>query len=432
MNSQQNEITIQKKYNAQATPVYLHDASHPKGPCWSEAFATLAETRLGQVKCKKRGFNMLYRTMNKSGQKLSILGYGCMRLPGMMDGNIRRDEAISEIRYAIDHGVNYLDTAYAYGDSEVVLGEALKDGYRKRVSIATKLPSFLVESREQMDEILNEQLKRLQTDHIDYYLIHSLSSDRWLKMEELGIKDFLDKAIADGKIKYTGFSFHDVPKSFQAIVDGYDWTLCQIQYNYLDEEYQAGTNGLKYAASKGLGIIIMEPLRGGLLTKHIPDVDKVWDKAEHKRSPAEWGLQWVWDHPEVTVVLSGMSTMEQVIDNLKYAENGLPNTLTPKELLLVEKVKEVYKTRVKVPCTSCGYCMPCPKGIQIPECFTSMNNANIFDTLKYEKGRYNGMLKIGMTTRASECAECGQCEEKCPQHITVTGKLKEFSELFEA
>lgn len=376
-------------------------------------------------------FNMLYRTMKKSNQKLSILGYGCMRLPGLQEGHVSKEEAIAEIRYAIDHGVNYLDTAYAYGESEMVLGEALKDGYREKVSIATKLPGPLIESREQMDKILNEQLKRLQTDHIDYYLIHSLSLDQWQKMEKLGIKDFFDKAIADGRIRYTGFSYHDAPTSFQAIVDGYDWTLCMIQYNYLDEEYQAGTKGLRYAASKGLGIIVMEPLRGGLLTKPIPEVNKIWDEADHKRSQAEWGLQWVWDHPEVTVVLSGMSTLQQVIDNLKYAENGLPNTLTPKELLLVEKVKEVYKERVKVPCTGCWYCMPCPNAIIIPECFNRMNNYGMFDSFETEKKLYNGMVRTGLTVRASECAECGQCEEKCPQHLPIQQKLKEFAELFE-
>jgi uncharacterized protein len=375
---------------------------------------------------------MLYRTMKKSNQDLSILGYGCMRLPVLNDGHVSEEEAISEIRYAIDHGVNYVDTAYIYhnGESEVVLGKALKDGYREKVSIATKLPVFIIKTREQMDQILNEQLKRLQTDHIDYYLVHGLSLDSWANMKELGIEDFLDKALADGRVRYAGFSFHDGAKSFAPIVDDYDWTFCQIQYNYLDEEYQAGTTGLKYAASKGLGVIVMEPLRGGVLAMPFSEARNIWESADNKRSPAEWGLRWVWDHPEVTVVLSGMSTMEQVVDNVKYAENGMPGTLTPDELSLYDRARELYRSRVKVPCTGCEYCMPCPNGISIPGCFERYNNVFIFEDLQKEKWSYDINLDLGIFKGASNCIECGQCEEKCPQHLPIQQKLKDVVELF--
>ena len=357
---------------------------------------------------------MLYRTMKGSDQKLSILGYGCMRLPLREDGHVSKEQAIADIRYAIDHGVNYIDTAYGYhnGESEVVVGEALKDGYRQKVSVATKLPSFIVNSRKQMDDIFEEQLQRLRTDHIDYYLIHNLSAERWQKMKDLGIKEFMDKRLASGEIKYAGFSFHDHPIAFPGIVDDYDWTFCQIQYNYIDEDCQAGTSGLLYAASKGLGVIVMEPLRGGFLTKPIPAIGKIWEDAEIQRSPAEWGLRWVWNHPELTVVLSGMSTHEQVADNIRYAEKGLPGSLTAEDLSTINKVRDIYMERVKIPCTGCGYCMPCPNGINIPENFSRYNNAFMFDSLEHEEKTFYAFIKsLGMTGSVSDCAECGQCEE---------------------
>jgi Predicted oxidoreductases of the aldo/keto reductase family len=369
--------------------------------------------------------------MNKSGQKLSILGYGCMRLPTGEDGKIKRDEAISEIRYAIDHGVNYLDSAYIYngGESEVVLGEALEDGYREKVNVATKLPGQLCKSREQMDAILNEQLTRLQTDHIDYYLLHGLNQFSWKHVNNLNVKDFLDKAIADGRIRYAGFSFHDHYNIFREIVDSYDWTFCQFQYNYLDENFQAGTKGLKYAASKGLGIVIMEPLHGGALATPIPAAENVWRESMISQTPAELGLKWVWDHPEVTVVLSGMNRMEHVKENIKYAEEGLSNSLTPKEKTLINKVGCIYKDLIKVQCTGCGYCMPCPIGIRVPDCFTVYNNASMFDSIAAKKG-YQNMVKLGHTKKASECIECGQCTEKCPQHLPISQRLKEVVNLF--
>ena len=376
---------------------------------------------------------MQYRTMKKTGDRLSVLGYGCMRLPVNEDGSVNRKEAIAEIRYAIDHGVNYFDTAYVYhfGESETVLAEALENGYREKVKIASKLPSFFITSREQMDRILEEQLQRLRTDHIDYYLIHNLNGERWQKMVEMGIKDFMDKAIAAGKIKHAGFSFHGSGNSFSEIVDGYDWTFCQIQFNYLDENVQAGVEGLKYAAEKGLGIIVMEPLRGGILAKPIPAAEALWKTAKVNRSPVEWGLRWVWDHPEVDVVLSGMSNMDQVVEKIRYAENGLPKALTQEEHALIREVKAAYDSRIKISCTGCGYCLPCSSGIDIPECFYRLNNSSMFENLAQEKESYERMKRLNILVDAAKCIECGLCEEKCPQHIPIMEKIHEFVEIFD-
>ena len=246
-------------------------------------------------------------------------------------------------------------------------------------------------------------------------------------MEKLGMADFLDDALADGRITYAGFSFHDKLDVFKNCVDAYDWTFCQIQYNYLDEDYQAGTEGLRYAAGKGLGVVVMEPLRGGLLTRQVPVIDKIWAEAGDDRSAAGWGLRWVWNHPEVTVVLSGMSTFDQVKDNLKYADEGRPGSLTKKELALVGRVKAAYRERMKVGCTGCGYCMPCNNGVNIPGCFEQYNNASMFGDVDQPKTVYNMFMSDGC---ASKCGECGECEAKCPQGIPIPEKLKEVRELF--
>ena len=368
--------------------------------------------------------------MKNSDRKLSILGFGCMRLPVQQDGHVNEAESIRMIRHAIDHGVNYVDTAYPYhnGESEIVTGRALLDGYREKVCLATKLPTWLVQTREDMDKFLNEQLVKLQTDHIDYYLVHGLGAERWDNMCKLGVREFLDHAIADGRIKFAGFSFHDKADAFNPIVDGYDWTFCQIQYNYMDEGYQAGTEGLKYAALKGLGIIVMEPLRGGALAGHTPEADKIWAETGVDRSPAEWGLRWVWDHPEVTVALSGMTTMDQVKENLQIAESGAANSLTPDELKVYGRVTAAYRMRMKVGCTGCGYCMPCPNGVEISSCFAMYNTAAMFDSLESMKKVYG--MYIGDAGCASNCTECGECVEKCPQQVPIPEKLKEVKEQF--
>jgi len=373
---------------------------------------------------------MLYRQMKGCKRELSILGFGCMRLPTNDDSTINETLAKKIIRYAIDCGVNYIDTAYGYhrGQSEPFVGRVLKDGYRERVNLATKLPSWLISTREDMDKYLGEQLERLQTDHIDFYLVHGLNKTFWGKLEELGVREFLDETIRDGRIKHAGFSFHDDIKTFKRIVDSYDWTFCQIQYNFLDEGFQAGTAGLHYAASRGLGVIAMEPLRGGLLSRDLPGLMEIWSKAYATRTPAEWGLRWVWNHPEITVVLSGMNAMQQVKENLGAAEEGLPESLSKEDLELFFKVRSFYRKRMKIDCSRCGYCMPCPNGVDIPECFNQYNNAFVFDAADGAKRVYTMFLsKEGY---ASSCKECGACVKVCPQHIAVPDKLKEVADFF--
>ncbi|MDD1712172.1 MAG: aldo/keto reductase [Methanoregulaceae archaeon] len=378
---------------------------------------------------------MQYRMMPKAGVELSILGFGCMRLPVRDNGQIDEPKATGMIRYAIDHGVNYVDTAYPYhnGESEPFVGRALSDGYRDRVHLATKLPSWLIRSREDMDTYLNEQLFRLRTDHIDFYLVHGLVKPFWENLSALNVTEFLDDAIADGRIRYAGFSFHDNIRLFREIVDAYDWTCAQIQYNFMDEHYQAGTVGLQYAARKGLGIVIMEPIRGGLLAKEIPGITEIWQKAPIRRSPAEWALDWVWNHPEPTVVLSGMSSPAQVRQNITAAEDGLPCSLTKRELALVKKVKNAFKKRLVIPCTGCGYCKPCPHGVSIPECFEFFNRGHIYDDKGETSQIYTlflGGVLDGIPSFASLCKECGECEEKCPQGLPIRENLKKVVAYF--
>lgn len=369
---------------------------------------------------------MLYRKNPKNGDELSILGFGCMRLPVKEDGTIDEERATKQVRYAIDHGVNYVDTAWPYHmeQSEPFLGRALADGYREKVKLATKLPSWMVKSREDMDFFLNSQLEKLQTDHIDYYLIHSLVGGLWDNIEKLGVADFLGKAKADGRITYTGFSFHGAGEDFNRIVDAYDWDFCQIQYNFLDEKNQAGTKGLKYAASKGLGVIIMEPLRGGMLASRVPPaVQEIWDEAPTKRTAAEWALRWVWNHPEVTVVLSGMNDEKNIAENLSVADGAYSNSLTEAELQLVKRAERKYRELMKAGCTGCRYCMPCPEGVNIPLCFELYNSLHMSGNADEAKFLYaamlSGVLTMGEPGFASQCVQCAKCLEKCPQHLEI-------------
>jgi predicted aldo/keto reductase-like oxidoreductase len=381
---------------------------------------------------------MLYRKMQKNGDKLSILGFGCMRLTIKENGTIDEERATSQIRYAIDHGVNYIDTAWPYhmGESEPFLGRALADGYREKIKLATKLPSWVIKNQEDMDRILNAQLARLKTDHIDYYLIHGLVGILWEKMEELEVLNFLEKAKENGRIINPGFSFHGSLDDFKRIVDAYPWTFCQIQYNFLDETNQAGTEGLKYSASKGLGVIVMEPLRGGNLTNPVPpEVQELWNQAETKRTPVEWAFRWVWNHPEVTVVLSGMNEETHVKENLKIANEAYPNSLTDDELQLISKVEQKYRKLMRTGCTGCRYCIPCPSGVDIPYCFEIYDNFHLSGNEKEAKLMYaakpGGIIRGNVSGYASQCVECGQCEEKCPQHLDISGVLKEVAEKFE-
>lgn len=387
---------------------------------------------------------LLYRKYGKTNEQVSVLGFGCMRLPiiGGDPTNIDEEKAIEMIRHAIDKGVNYVDTAYPYhgtgmasgGASEPFVAKALKNGYRERVKLATKLPSWLIKTRADMDKYLNEQLERLQTDTIDFYLVHTIGSHTWPVLKAAGITDFLDQAIKDGKIKHAGFSFHERVGLFKEIIDYYDWSFCQIQYNYLDEDYQAGKEGLEYAAKKGLGVAIMEPLRGGKLAGNLPEEAlQFFQQADIKRTPAEWALRWVWNHPEVSVVLSGMTAMDQVTENIKIADEAQANSLTAKELAIVNQVKTLYKEKIKVNCTACAYCMPCPEGVNIPGCFTIYNDYAIFDGANEAKDRYKFLydFRIGSKAHASNCIECGKCETHCPQSIEIREELKNVREAFE-
>jgi uncharacterized protein len=383
---------------------------------------------------------MLYRKFPRVSHDISILGFGCMRLPPaegqQAGGAVDEQKAIALIRAAIDSGVNYIDTAYPYhnGESEVVVRKALEGGYRDRVFLATKLPSWLVTSREEMDRYLDEQLARLATDHIDFYLLHGLGAETWENLSRLGVLEFLDSARADGRIRHPAFSFHDQFPVFKDIVDAYEWTFAQVQYNYMDEQYQAGTQGLKYAADRGLGIVVMEPLRGGLLSGDVPAIRPHIDSAPVQRTPSEWGLRWVWNHKEVTVVLSGMNAMEQVTENLAVAEQGLPGSLSLEELAVVEKMRDTFASRVKIPCTGCRYCMPCENGVDIPSCFMYYNQAYTYDAKEKAAGVYlwalNGSFSGGVPGFASCCAGCGKCEEKCPQHLPIRQYLQDVSEFF--
>jgi uncharacterized protein len=365
---------------------------------------------------------MRYRTFGKLDWQPSALGFGAMRLPVIDDdaGKIDEPEATRMLRYAIDHGVNYVDTAYPYhrGTSESFVGRALQDGYRQRVKLATKLPAWLVKSPEDFDRYLNEQLERLQAGAIDFYLLHSLDAESWHNLRDLHVLDWAERAMADGRFHHLGFSFHDCYDAFQEIVDAYDqWTFCQIQYNFVDEENQAGTRGLKYAADKGLAVIVMEPIRGGQLSKSPPQsIIDLWNTAAHKRAPAEWALQWVWNHPEVSFLLSGMSTMEQVEQNVASASQSGTGALTTDELALIARVRDKYRELCPIPCTNCKYCQPCPSGINIPRIFEIYNEAIMYNDPGTARMLYNWLKE---DERADKCAGCAQCQDLCPQGILI-------------
>jgi predicted aldo/keto reductase-like oxidoreductase len=375
---------------------------------------------------------MQYRTFGRLEWKPSALGFGAMRLP-TIDGDpsrIDEPEATRMVRFAIDQGVNYVDTAYPYhqGSSEPFLGRALQEGYRERIRLATKLPCWKVEGTGDFDRYLDEQLERLGTAHIDFYLLHGLNADSWAKVHDLEVLAWAEGALADGRIGHLGFSFHDQCEVFKEIVDASElWTFCQIQYNFMDVEYQAGTRGLQYAARRGLAVVVMEPLRGGLLARNVPGpVQQVWDGAPRQRTPADWALQWVWNHPEVSVVLSGMSTMEQVEENVASASESGPGTLTEKELALVARAREEYRQLARIPCTGCQYCQPCPQGVNIPRIFDIYNDALIYGDEQGARMSY-GLLEEEQ--RADLCVECGECLDKCPQQIEIPHWLSTAHEL---
>jgi len=365
---------------------------------------------------------MQYRKFGRLDWKVSALGFGCMRFPtiGGQTSKIDEAEATKMLHYAIDHGVNYVDTAYPYhdGNSEPFLGRALKGGYRDKVRLATKLPCWLVTKTKDFDKYLNEQLQRLQTEHVDFYLLHALKEQSWHRMRDLGVLEWAEKAIADGRIGYLGFSFHDKFSVFKEIIDAYDkWTFCQIQYNYIDVEEQAGMRGLQYAASKGLAVVIMEPLLGGGLANPPEVIRRLWNRATKRRTPVDWALQWLWNQPEVSVVLSGMSTMQQVKENVASAGKSGIGTLSAAELDLVARVREAHKGLYLIPCTGCGYCLPCPNGINIPRLIELFNKGRMYEALEQVRFRYGD---IPEEARANVCEKCQQCEEVCPQQIAIS------------
>jgi uncharacterized protein len=378
---------------------------------------------------------MKYRPFGKLDFQVSALGFGAMRLP-VIDGDqgkINEPEAVRMIRYAVDHGVNYVDTAWPYhgGHSEGVVGKALKDGYREKIKLATKLPVRFAQTAEDFDRFLNEQLKRLQTDHLDFYLLHGLNKRTWPKARDLGVLNWAEGALKSGRFLHLGFSFHDEYEVFKEIIEAYDrWEFCQIQYNYMDTEYQAGTKGLKYAAEKGLAVVIMEPIRGGALAqKPLETVAKIWEEAANKRTPAEWALQWVWNQPEVSTVLSGMSTMDQVIENIESADRSGINILTKEELSLVDRVQEEYRKRSPIPCTNCKYCLPCPNNVNIPAILGLYNDSAKYGDVKRVQFLYT--IRVPEGEKADQCLECRECEDLCPQGIAISEWIKKADELLD-
>jgi len=374
---------------------------------------------------------MQYRTVPKNGDSLSALGFGAMRLPTKR-GNIDEERASRLIRHAIDQGVNYIDTAFSYhgGESEKILGRILTNGYREKVKLATKLPPWNVQTREDMDKILSIQLKRLQTDHIDYYLLHSLNSGSWKKFQDLGVFEFLESAQQAGLIKNIGFSFHGDRKTFREIIDAYDWTFCQIQYNILDEENQAGKDGLLYAASKNIAVMVMEPLRGGMLAEKVPkEVRYIYEKSGSLRAAAAFGLSWVWNHPEVTVVLSGMNDETHLAENIATCDAATPGSLSDMDIQVIDDARDVYTKMMKVGCTGCSYCTPCPFGVNIPMCFYFYNQYHMLGDKLMTRGFYSMQLMGGMGSpgNASLCRQCGKCVSKCPQNIPIPEELKKVA-----
>lgn len=372
---------------------------------------------------------MQYRKMGNTGIQVSALGFGMMRLPMM--GNVVNEQAsIAMLRLAIDNGVNYVDTAYNYldGNSERVTGLALLDGYRDKVHIATKCPIWLMESPEDFDRKLDEQLARLQTDHIDFYLLHGIKKQFWQdSVVKHGLIRKMAAAKKAGKIRYIGFSFHDNLELFKEVIDNYNnWDFCQIQLNYIDAEFQAGLEGLRYAADRGMGIIIMEPLRGGYLVNVPNNVRKLF--AETGKTPVEWALDYLWNLPEVSLLLSGMGTMEQVQENLMYAESSSVAMLSEQEQEIVAKAAEMFKSSKVIPCTGCAYCMHCPKGVAIPYNFAAYNEFQTHGDIEIAKKAYNKNVPL-FGTQAKECIGCKICERICPQHIKISKWMPKIHQL---
>jgi len=368
---------------------------------------------------------MNYR-LDKYGNRISVLGFGCMRFPMHM-GRIDMAKTERAIMAAYRGGVNYFDTAYVYPGSEAALGEILeKNDIRDKVNLTTKLPHYLIRSREGLEKMFAEELRRLRTDHVDYYLMHMLTDvQTWERLKALGIEDWLAEKKASGAIRQVGFSYHGNTDMFCRLVDSYDWDLCMIQYNYMDEHSQAGRRGLHYAHAKGMPVMIMEPLRGGKLVSHLPEeARRIMADHTVKHTPAQWAFKWLWNQPELTCVLSGMNSEEMVLDNMRTADETQIGELTGADQAMLARVLEITNARMKVGCTGCGYCMPCPRNVDIPGTFSAYNR-------RYAEGKFWGLVDYTICTAlrkeptsASNCIGCGRCEKHCPQHIQIREQLK--------
>ena len=367
---------------------------------------------------------MQYRKFGSLDWEVSALSFGAMRLP-VLDSDsskINEPEATAMMRRAIDAGVNYVDTAYPYHQeqSERFVAKVLKDGYREKVRLATKLPCWLVKEEADFDRYLEEQMRRLEVDHLDFYLLHALNAKHWKKLQELDVFSWAEKRMADGAFGHLGFSFHDDYPVFESIVNGYDhWALAQIQYNYIDVDYQAGRKGLQLAAERGLAVVVMEPLRGGQIAKNPPPapVAETLAKSERDWTPVAWALHWLLDQPEVSTALSGMSAMEHVEENLAIAAESGVGKLSEEDRALIKDIRKAYDSMAPIPCTQCEYCLPCPSGVAIPRIFGAYNEAVSFDAWGHARWVYNNPIKP--EERADHCVECGDCEEVCPQHIEI-------------
>jgi predicted aldo/keto reductase-like oxidoreductase len=378
---------------------------------------------------------MEYRKFGKLDWKVSALGFGAMRLPVIERNPAKIDEdmAIRMMRYAWDHGVNYVDTAYGYhsGNSEIVVGKALKDGYRDKVKVATKIPTYMVQSADDFDRFLDEQRKKLSVDKIDFYLFHGLDRTRWPLVQRLNLFSKAEKAIADGRIGGMGFSFHDDYETFKAIIDGYDnWVLAQVQYNYMDINTQATMAGVKHAAAKnGPAVVVMEPIRGGRLSRPPEPVKKLLEAAPEKWSAVEWALHWVWNQPEVAMALSGMTAMEHVLENVDVANRSGIGKLTAEQWAFYEKIREAYKSSNPIPCTYCRYCMPCAYGVEIPRVFEIYNEAAMYNDVGMARFQYRGPRGLKEDQRADQCTECKTCIDLCPQKIDIPAWMKKAHEM---
>jgi len=372
---------------------------------------------------------MIYRENPKTHEKVSLLGFGAMRLP-TEGGKVVESEAIRMIRYAIDNNINYVDTAFPYHDgvSEEIVGKALKDGYRERIFLADKLPVWNIKEHADCQKTFDVQRKRLGEEHIDYYLVHGVDDHNWEAVQKHKILDFMTKMKDEGSIDKVCFSYHGLTTElFKSIIDIYPWDMCQIQINYMDRDIQAGLEGMRYAASKDIAVVIMEPIKGGKLAMKVPEqVTAIWERAEVKRTPAEWALRWVADFPEVMTILSGMSTFEQVCENIRILGDAEPNSLTPAEHALIDEAAEIYRGMTKYGCTGCRYCMPCPSGLEIPKIIDLRNDVEAYGMTPIIRGE----MKMLIDPKPTACTECGKCVEMCPQHLAIPDIMSDTCQTF--